>query len=316
MRIGTRGSALALAQAESIAAALGGAELVPITTSGDRGKGGDKSRFVKEIEEALAGGEVDLAVHSAKDLPSEIPEELALVGVSLREDPADAWVGGAASFGDVPPGARVGTSSLRRRAQLLALRDDLDVVPLRGNVDTRLRKLAGDELDGIVLATAGLLRLGRGEEVGFRFSDAEMTPAAGQGALALEARAGDPDAAGAAASVTDRAALVELTAERAAVAELEASCNTPVGIHARLGADRLEVEGFAGLPDGSRWVRDSLWGDPDQPAALGVELADRMLASGAREILEQAENNAAASSASEPEANGKPGESPAAGAAG
>ena len=289
MRIGTRGSALALAQAKSIADALGGAELIPITTSGDRGEGGDKARFVKEIEQALADGEVDLAVHSAKDLPSELPEGIGLAGVSAREDPADAWIGEASSFADVASGARVGTSSLRRRAQLLALRDDLVVVPLRGNVDTRLRKLAESELDGIVLAAAGLARLDRRDEVAFRFSDAEMTPAAGQGTLALEARVDDAEAIGAAASVTDREALVELTSERVAVAALEASCNTPVGVRARLRADRLEVEGFAGVPDGSRWVRDSLWGDPEQPAALGAELAERMLAAGAQQILEQAE---------------------------
>jgi hydroxymethylbilane synthase len=293
LRIGTRGSALALAQAESVAEALGGAELVAITTSGDRGRGGDKSRFVKEIERAILDGEVDLGVHSAKDLPGEISDDLALVGVSPREDPADAWVGDAGSVDEIEPGARVGTSSLRRRAQLLALREDLEVVPLRGNVDTRLRKLATDDLDGIVLAAAGLARLGRGEEAGFRFADDEMTPAAGQGTLALEARADRADVAKAVAALTDRAALVELTAERAAVVALEATCNTPVGVRARLEGDRLELAGFAGLADGSRWVRDSLWGDPEQPAALGTELAERMLAAGAREILDVAEGAAA-----------------------
>jgi hydroxymethylbilane synthase len=292
-RIGTRGSALALAQAESVAEALGGAELVPITTSGDRGKGGDKARFVKEIEEALLDGEVDLAVHSAKDLPGELPEGLALVGVSAREDPADAWVGEGGSIAGVRTGARVGTSSLRRAAQLLALREDLEIVPLRGNVDTRLRKRADEGLDGIVLAAAGLARLGRDGEVGFRFGDDEMTPAAGQGTLAIEARADRGDAAEAAAGITDPTALVELTAERAAVAGLDATCNTPVGIRARLEEERLELTGFAGLPDGSRWVRDGLWGDPEQPAALGAELAERMLAAGAREVLDTAEEAAA-----------------------
>jgi hydroxymethylbilane synthase len=292
LRIGTRGSALALAQAGTVAEALGGAELVPITTSGDRGSGGDKARFVKEIEQALLEREVDLAVHSAKDLPSEIPDGLALVGVSAREDPADAWVGRAGSVAEIGDRGRVGTSSLRRRAQLLALRDDLEVVPLRGNVDTRLEKLATEELDGIVLAAAGLARLGRDSEIGFRFSDEEMTPAAGQGTLALEARADREDAAEAAAAITDRTALVELTAERAAVTALEATCNTPVGIRARLEGSRLELAGFAGLPDGSRWVRDALWGDPEQPAALGAELAERMLAAGAREVLDAAEHAA------------------------
>jgi hydroxymethylbilane synthase len=289
LRIGTRGSALALAQAESVAAAIGGAQLVPITTSGDRGRGGDKARYVREIEQALLDGDVDLAVHSAKDLPGELPDGLALVGVSAREDPADAWVGRGGSVAEIDEGARVGTSSLRRRAQLLALRDDLEVVPLRGNVDTRLEKLAGERLDGIVLAAAGLARLGRAGEIAFRFGDDEMTPAAGQGTLAVEARADNADAVEAAASLTDRVALVELTAERAAVAELEATCNTPVGLRARLVEERLELSGFAGLPDGSRWVRDSLWGDPEQPAALGAELAERMLDAGAGDVLEQAE---------------------------
>jgi hydroxymethylbilane synthase len=289
LRIGTRGSALALAQAESVAAAIGGAQLVPITTSGDRGRGGDKARYVREIEQALLDGDVDLAVHSAKDLPGELPDGLALVGVSAREDPADAWVGRGGSVAEIDEGARVGTSSLRRRAQLLALRDDLEVVPLRGNVDTRLEKLAGERLDGIVLAAAGLARLGRDGEIAFRFGDDEMTPAAGQGTLAVEARADNADAVEAAASLTDRVALVELTAERAAVAELEATCNTPVGLRARLVEERLELSGFAGLPDGSRWVRDSLWGDPEQPAALGAELAERMLDAGAGDVLEQAE---------------------------
>jgi hydroxymethylbilane synthase len=306
MRIGTRGSALALAQAEAVSKALGGLELVTIETSGDRGPDGDKSRFVKEIEEALLAGEVDLAVHSAKDLPGEVPEGLALVGVTEREDPADAFCGEGPSLDDVSPGARIGTSSLRRAAQLRALREDLEIVPVRGNVDTRLRKLAEEDLDGIVLAAAGLRRLGREDEIAFPFGEDEMTPAAGQGALALEAREGDERAAEAAATITDEVALVELTAERAAVATLEASCNTPVGVRARLEGDRLALSGFAGTPDGGRWVRDALWGDGAQPGSLGTELAERMLAAGAREVLDEAERqaDAAASSASRPGAAG------------
>jgi hydroxymethylbilane synthase len=289
LRLGTRGSALALAQAEAISTALGGLEIVTIETSGDRGEGGDKARFVKEIEEALLDEEVDLAVHSAKDLPSEIPDGLALVGVSAREDPADAYCGPAGSFADIAPGARIGTSSLRRAAQLRALRDDIEIVGLRGNVDTRLAKLDGEDLDGIVLAAAGLHRLGRDDAIAFRFDEQEMTPAAGQGTLALEARAGDSTAAAAAATITDEAGLVELTAERAAIGGLGASCNTPVGIRATLERDRITVDGFAGMPDGSRWVRDSLWGDPGQPGSLGLELAEQMLNAGAATILKQAE---------------------------
>jgi hydroxymethylbilane synthase len=232
-------------------------------------------------------------VHSAKDLPAEQAEGLALVGVPPREDPADAYVGPAASLDAVEAGARIGTSSLRRRAQLLALREDLEVTNLRGNVDTRLGKLAAGECDGAVLALAGLRRLGRGGEVAFAFSGEQLTPAAGQGALALQARAGDPDAARAAAALTDRAALVELTAERAAVSALEATCNTPIGISARLEGPELVVSGFAGLADGSEWVRDRVAGDPEQPGALGQGLAERMLAAGARDILERAEEAAA-----------------------
>ena len=289
MRLGTRGSALALAQAEAVSAALGGLEIVVIETSGDRGEVGDKARFVKEIEEALFDEEIDLAVHSAKDLPTEIPGGLALVGVSEREDPADAYCGDAGSFAAIPQGARVGTSSLRRKAQLLATRDDLEVLEVRGNVDTRLAKLGETSLDGIVLAAAGLHRLGRDDAISFRFGEDDMTPAAGQGALALEAREGDAQAAAAAATITDEAALVELTAERAVVAALDATCNTPIGIRARLDRDSLTIDGFVGLPDGSRWVRDSLWGDRDQPGSLGLQLAEDLLNAGAANVLRQAE---------------------------
>jgi hydroxymethylbilane synthase len=289
LKLGTRGSALALAQAGAISDALGGLEIVPIETSGDRGEGGDKARFVKEIEEALIDEEIDLAVHSAKDLPAVIPDGLALVGVSEREDPADAFCGAAGSLAAVPSGARIGTSSLRRKAQLLAIRDDVEVLEVRGNVDTRLAKLEQTSLDGIVLAAAGLRRLGREDAIAFRFGEEDMTPAAGQGTLALEARAGDTNAAAAAATITDEAALLELTAERAVTGALGATCNTPVGVRAHLGRDRFSVDGFVGMPDGSRWVRDSIWGDRDQPGALGLELAERMLGAGAATVLRQAE---------------------------
>jgi hydroxymethylbilane synthase len=287
LRLGTRGSALALAQAELVAGALGGAEVVPVRT-GD-GDPGDKARFVRGVERALLDGDVDLGVHSAKDLPGDLPEGLGLVGVPAREDPRDAFVGAAASLGELPAGARVGTASLRRRSQLLAARPDLEVVELHGNVDTRLGKLAAGEYDGIVLAAAGLRRLGSEAEVSFTFEVDELTPAPGQGSLALEARAGDADSAAAAAGITDRDALVELTAERAAVGALGATCRTPVGICARLAGEELVVLGFAGMPDGSEWVRDRVAGDAGQPAAIGEALAERMLAAGAGEILERAE---------------------------
>ena len=287
LRLATRGSALALAQTEAVAAALGGGE--PLAVRSADGEPGDKARFVRAVEAALLDGEADLGVHSAKDLPGAATEGLELAGVPPREDPADAYVGRGASLPEVPEGARVGTASLRRRAQLLALRPDLEVVELRGNVDTRLRKLAAGECDGIVLALAGLRRLGLDGEAAFRFALDELTPAPGQGALALQARAGDGPAIDAAAAITDRRALIELTAERAAVAALEATCNTPVGLCARLGDAVLEIHGFAGLPDGSEWVRDVVAGDPDQPAALGDALAERMLVAGAGELLRRAE---------------------------
>jgi hydroxymethylbilane synthase len=286
MRLATRGSALALAQAEQVAAALGGAEVIRVRTAD--GEPGDKSRFVRGVERALLDEEADLGVHSAKDLPGELPDGLELVGVPGREDAADAFVGPAASLDELPEGARVGTSSLRRRAQLLALREDIEVVSLRGNVDTRLQKLADGECEGVVLAVAGLARLGRAEEIAFRFSPEQITPAPGQGCLALEARADDAQTAAAAGRISDRAALVELTAERAAVGSLGASCETPVGVCASFEASELVVEGFAGLPDGSEWVRDRVAGDLEQPAALGIALAQRMTAAGAGELLERA----------------------------
>ena len=286
LRLGTRGSALALAQATWVAERLDEeAELVTITTSGDRGAREDKSRFVKEIEQALLAGEIDLGVHSAKDVPGELPDGLSIVGVPERADPHDALCG-ADSLDSLGPGAVVGTASLRRRAELLALRADLDVRELRGNVDTRLRRLADGDFDAIVLARAGLERLGRGAE-----GDPlpELVPAPGQGCLALEARAGDSAAAAAAARLTDRAALTALTAERALVTALEATCHTPVGANAHEQDGALRLTAFVGLPDGSHWIRDELDGPPDEPAALGRAVAERLEAAGARELLEQAE---------------------------
>ena len=292
LRLGTRGSALALAQAGRIAGALDGSELVTVATA-DSAPAQDKSRFVRGIENALLAGEVDLAVHSAKDLPGELPEGLELVSVPAREDPRDCFCGPAGSLDDVPEGARIGTSSLRRRSQLLAVRPDLDIVDLHGNVDTRLGRLADGELDGIVLALAGLRRLGLEAQSSFPFDPALMTPAPGQGTLALEARIGDMAIAEATAPLTDALALTELLAERAAVAELEASCNTPIGIHAAAAPDRISVESYVGLPDGSEWLRDRLDGDLGDARALGREIAERMLAAGARDILDRAESQAA-----------------------
>jgi hydroxymethylbilane synthase len=281
IRLGTRGSALALAQAQSVADRLPAVEVVPITTSGDRGSKDDKSRFVKEIEEALLAGEIDLAVHSAKDVPAELPAGLSIVAVPGRADPRDALCG-AESLEALGDGAVVGTASLRRRAQLLALRPDLDVRELRGNVDTRLRRLAEGDFHAIVLARAGLERLGRRDE---GVAMAELVPAPGQGCLALEARSDDGRVAKAVAPLTDREALVGLTAERALVTTLGATCHTPIGAHATLGNGSLQLTAFVGLPDGSHWIRDELDGDPDDPVELGHTVADRLQAAGAGEIL-------------------------------
>jgi len=287
LKLATRGSRLAIAQARLVAEALGGAEVVEVRS--DDGERGDKERFVRGVAQAVLDGEADLAVHSAKDLPGERPDELRLVGVPGRADPADAYVGKAPSLEDVPQGARLGTASLRRRSQLLALRPDLQLVELHGNVDTRLRRLLEGEFDGVVLALAGLRRLGREGEVAFSFGLEDLTPAAGQGSLALEARREDSIAARHAAGISDHDALVELTAERAAVAALDATCHTPVGVNARLEDGELAMLGFCGLPDGSEWVRDRVNGDPEQPAELGRALAERMLSAGAGELLERSE---------------------------
>jgi len=268
--VGTRGSALALAQARWVAERLDGAELVEIATSGDRARGvGDKSRWVDAIEAALVAGEIDLAVHSAKDVPAALAEGCAIVATPPRADPGDVLVG------RWPLGARVGTSSLRRRAQLLSLRRDLEVVELRGNVDTRLRKLDAGEVDAVVLAAAGLERLG----VARGTRELPFIPAPGQGTLAIEARADDGRVRTAVQAIHHPPTFADLTAERAAVRVLAATCHTPVGIHAR--ADT--IRGFVGLPDGSAWVADEL------PEADGEELARRMLAAGAAELLARAE---------------------------
>ncbi|MGI9099776.1 MAG: hydroxymethylbilane synthase [Solirubrobacteraceae bacterium] len=291
MRVGTRGSALALAQAGTVAALLGDdAQLVPITTSGDRNRAGsDKERWVKELELALLDGEVDIAVHSAKDVPSVLPEGLELVGAPPRGDPFDALVG-APSLQRLRTGARVGTASLRRAAQLRALRDDVEIVVVHGNVDTRLRMLEEGDLDALVLAAAGLRRLGREAAIGCLLS--ELVPAAGQGTLVLEARAGDERAGAAARAITDAASWDALRAERALVARLDASCNTPLGAHAVVGPDGIVLRTFVGLPDGSEWLRD------ETPAAAtsveaGELAAERLLAAGAGELLRRAEEVAA-----------------------
>ncbi len=291
MRVGTRGSALALTQAGTVAELLGdGAQLHPITTSGDRNRAGsDKEKWVKELELALLAGEIDLVVHSAKDVPSMLPEGLELVGAPLRADPLDALVG-ASSLDELRAGARVGTASLRRAAQLRALREDLEVVVIHGNVDTRLRLLEEGDLDALVLAAAGLRRLGRESAIGCLLT--ELVPAAGQGTLALEARCADERAGAAARAITDPPTWDALSAERALVARLDATCNTPLGAHASIGPEGIVLRTFVGLPDGSAWLRDET-----PPAATPLEAgelaAERLLAAGGGDLLRRAEELAA-----------------------
>jgi hydroxymethylbilane synthase len=227
-------------------------------------------------------------VHSAKDVPSELPKGLAIVGVPERADARDALCG-ASSLDELQPGARVGTSSLRRRALLLALRPDLDVEELRGNVDTRLRKLAEGRYDAIVLALAGLERLGRASE-GVPLPPESIVPASGQGCLAFEARADDESMRDLGARLTHGESLVRLMAERALVAALDASCRTPIAAHARVDDGRLVLDAFVGLPDGSTWIRDSVTGELGAPVELGREGAARLLSVGAADVLAQAES--------------------------
>ena len=289
MRIATRGSTLALTQARWVADRLGGAELVEASSDG---AAGDKSRFVRGVEQVILAGGAELGVHSAKDLPGTMPEGLEIAAVPRREDPADVWIGAGDSLDDAPEGARVGTASLRRRAQLLAARPDLRVEELHGNVDTRLRKLAEGELDAIVLAAAGLRRLWREAEIGFSIPADRMVPAAGQGALALQVRGDDEATIEAAAAVNDLEAMRELTAERTVVALLEATCASPLGAHARVAGGTIAIEAFVGLPDGSEWLRDRFEGSAAEPALAGAELAQRLISAGARELLDRAEEPA------------------------
>ena len=292
MRIATRGSKLALTQARWVADRLGGAELVEASSDGEPG---DKSRFVRGVERVLLDGGAELGVHSAKDLPGEMPAGLEIAAVPAREDPTDVWIGAGASLDEAPEGARVGTASLRRRAQLLAARPDLRVEELHGNVDTRLRKLEEGSLDAIVLAAAGLRRLGREGEIGFALPAEAMVPAAGQGALALQVRTEDEATGDAVAAIGDLRAMRELTAERTVVALLEATCASPLGAHARVEGETIAIEAFVGLPDGSEWVRDRLEGNAEEPALAGAKLVQRLLGAGAREILDRAESFGAAS---------------------
>jgi hydroxymethylbilane synthase len=301
--VGSRGSRLALIQAEwvrdRLRAAHSGLEVAieEISTKGDRildaplSKIGDKGLFTKELENALLEGRIDVAVHSAKDMPTELPEGLALGAFTEREDVRDAFVGGEASGGAGAlarraPGARVGSSSLRRRSQLLALRPDLELADIRGNVETRLRKIGEQGLAGTVLAVAGLRRLGRSEIASFVFAFDEMLPAVGQGALAVETRARDERVAALIAPLDHRATALAVRAERALMHRLEGGCQVPIGAHGELADGELHLRAFVGSLDGGLCVRDAATGAAEDPERLGRELALRLLERGADRILE------------------------------
>jgi hydroxymethylbilane synthase len=305
IRLATRTSDLALTQARLVAgmleATLGVAtELVRLQTTGDRiqsvslAKLGGKGLFVKEIEEALLDHRADLAVHSAKDLPAALPEGLELVAFPERADPRDALVARerGATLESLPRGARVGTGSVRRMAQLRALRPDLELVPLRGNVPTRLRKLESEKLDAVILACAGLERLGLAERIDERLAPEAMLPAVAQGILAIEGRAGDAIARDAAA-LGHVVTTAQAAAERGVLVRLEADCNVPLGAYAEASAAGLRLRALLAATEGDRMVRAEAQGTADEAAALGDRVADALLASGGAELMAELRAGAA-----------------------
>ncbi|MGB8990695.1 MAG: hydroxymethylbilane synthase [Desulfobaccales bacterium] len=298
IRIGTRGSALALAQARWVAAQIAGrhpacrVDLVIIKTTGDKitdvplAQIGGKGLFIKEIEEALLAGRVDLAVHSLKDMPAEVPPGLTLGAVPPREDCRDAFISSRyAHLAEIPPGGRVGTGSLRRRVQLLHRRPDLEVVPLRGNVDTRLKKMETLGLDALILAAAGLNRLGLSHLYRGAVPETDMLPAVGQGALGLEMRSADQDLRDLVAFMDDPPTRLAVTAERAFLARLEGGCVVPVAALGRVEGDSLHLEALISDLEGRRVLRDKLAGPVAAAASLGTRMADTLLNRGGREIL-------------------------------
>jgi hydroxymethylbilane synthase len=300
LRIATRKSALALWQAEHVATLLKRAhaelavELLPMSTQGDRIQDrslaaiGGKGLFIKELEVALEDGRADLAVHSMKDVPAELPASLVIAALLARADPRDALLcRRGTALADLPTGARLGTSSLRRQAQVLAARPDLRIEPLRGNVDTRLRRLEGGELDAIVLACAGLARLGFESRISARLGPDTMLPAVGQGAIGIECRIDDTRVRGLLRALDDAPTRIALAAERAFAHRLGGSCQSPIAALARIEEDRLTLEGLVAEPDGSRVLREASSGASAHAEELGEELAERLLRSGARELLER-----------------------------
>ena len=295
LRIGSRGSQLALWQASYISRLLQEqghtTSIEVIKTTGDKitdvalARVGTKGMFTKEIEEAMAKSEIDLAVHSLKDLPTELSPEFAIAAIPQREDPRDAFF--SSNYSDVrelPAGARVGTSSLRRQAQLHGLRSDLTIIPLRGNVDTRLRKLEAGEFDAIILASAGVTRLGLAGKVRHYLEPDEMCPAAGQGALAIEARADDHKTITVLKFLDHPPTRTAVECERAALNALGGGCQVPIGAYAEVAADCLLLRAVVASPDGKKIIRERQSGS--DPQRLGSEVGQALLARGAERILD------------------------------
>jgi len=300
LKIGTRGSQLALFQANWVKDQLSHAHpdlkvtLVKIKTTGDKiqdvplAKIGGKGLFVKEIEEALIQKRIDLAVHSIKDVPTEFPEGLHLSVITKREDPRDVFISREGwTLKDLPQGAKIGTSSLRRQAQLLHFRNDLEVIPLRGNLDTRLKKLKTMDLDGIVLALAGVKRLGLEERITEIIPLETSLPAIGQGALGIETRMNGQEVEDQIRFLNDRDSAIAITAERAFLKKLEGGCQVPIAAYARSVGRTLYVDGLVGAIDGRRLIRHSVEGSIENAEPLGIELAEILLGKGAKEILDE-----------------------------
>ena len=298
LRIGTRGSRLALAQSEWVKEKIearypdGKVALVKIKTKGDKildsplSKIGGKGLFVKEIEDALLRQEVDVAVHSVKDVPAELPDGLKLSVFPERENPHDALVSkDYDTIEELPEGSSVGTGSLRRSTQLLYMRDDLNIVPLRGNVNTRLKRLQAGDFHATILAVAGLIRLGFSERISHVIPPDEILPAVGQGALGLELRQDDDAVHDLLQFFNHKETEVTIRAERAFLKELEGGCQVPIAAHCRLDGDSLILQGMVAELDGSEIIRDEIKGEKDRANELGIMLAQRLLASGADKIL-------------------------------
>ncbi len=298
--LGTRGSKLALRQSEWFQSRIHDVApevrvvLRKIQTSGDKivdvplAKIGGKGLFVKEIEEALLAGEIDFAVHSMKDVPAQLPEGLEILCVPPREDPRDALISrGGHSFKDLPQGARIGTASLRRQAQLLNARPDFRIEMLRGNLDTRLRKLKEGRFDAIVLAAAGLRRLAWAQEITEYLDPVVSLPAIGQGALGVEGRSNDHFMRSILDRLNDQATQTTVTAERAFLHRLEGGCQVPIAALATLSGEELLLEGLLASVDGKTVIRDRVQGRSQEAHELGVQLAERLLARGGNKILRE-----------------------------